>query len=98
MGISDIQLENQESSARRRDGDDLTEMEKLLNSGGGFGGQMGKKDLRDTFKKIRGELAQEEANSRVEPQDSAQKSALESDLDIPMHENSSPGGNTFVRN
>lgn len=66
---------------------------------------MGKKDLRDTFKKIRGELAQEEANSRVEPQDSAQKSAegLESDLDMPLHENSkhlmdSPGENTFVRN
>ena len=63
-------------------------MEKLLNSGGGFGGQIGKKDLRDTFKKIRGELAQEEANSRVEPQDSAQKSALESDMDMPLHENS----------
>ena len=78
-------------------------MEKLLNSGGGFGGQIGKKDLRDTFKKIRGELAQEEANSRVEPQDSAQKSALESDMDMPLHDNSkhlmeSPGENTFVRN
>ena len=66
---------------------------------------MGKKDLRDTFKKIRGELAQEEANTRVEPQDSAEKSAegLESDLDMPLHENSkhlmeSPGENTFVRN
>ena len=81
-------------------------MEKLLHSGGGFGGGVGKKDLRDTFKKIRGELAQEEADVQSLPdEDSAEKSgeALDSDLDLPLNENSkllmeSPGQNTFVMN
>ena len=35
--------------------DDIEEMEKLLKSGGAFGG----KGLGDTFKKIRGEIQQD---------------------------------------
>ena len=50
-------MDNQASSGRHigADGeDDMAEMEKLLKSGGAFGG---KQNLSNTFKKIRGEIA-----------------------------------------
>lgn len=48
--VSEIRTDNQMSGRQ----DDMAEMEKLLNSGGAFGG---KKDLGDTFKKINSEIA-----------------------------------------
>lgn len=52
--ISEIRADNPASS--KNDGaDDIEEMEKLLKSGGAFGG----KGLGDTFKKIRGEIQQD---------------------------------------
>jgi len=44
--------------------DDMAEMEKLLKSGGAFGGN---KNLSNTFKKIRGEIA---ANDEVNEDES----------------------------
>ena len=62
-------------------------MEKLLKSGGGFGG----KNLGESFKKIRNEIG-----------DAAGNSPGESDLDLPIGDSSklmeSEGQNTFVQN
>ena len=94
--ISEIREDNQASS--KKDGaDDIAEMEKLLKSGGAFGG----KGLGDTFKKIRGEIAAQDeqmaavsgrsgnssASKLLQQQqllgeNSAQKSGLESELDM----------------
>ena len=59
LQISEIRMDNQPSSGRHigADGEDeMAEMEKLLKSGGAFGGN---KNLSNTFKKIRGEIAAE---------------------------------------
>jgi len=84
----------------------MAEMEKLLISGGAFGG----KGLGDTFKKINNQLAQEElADDENQNQNSVyQRSGdgdevNESDFDGNIHDNSklmmeSPGQNTFVQN
>lgn len=101
LQMSEIRADNQNSDKKDgEDGDDMAEMEKLLKSGGAFGG---KQDLSDTFKKIRGEIEGQHDldDSRQQNDDSAQKSVMESDLDMPMHNNSkllmeSPGQNTFV--
>ena len=78
----------------------MEEMEKLLKSGGAFGG----KELGDTFKKIRGEIqlddfADNESDGSKMELPSAQKSGNESELDMnnsKMME--SPGQNTLVMN
>lgn len=58
LQISEIRADNQTSDKKDgEDGDDMAEMEKLLKSGGAFGG---KQDLSDTFKKIRGEIEGQE--------------------------------------
>ena len=61
--ISEIQVSDRPSS-RGKGGaeDDMAEMEKLLKSGGAFGG----KDLSNTFKKIRGELGNEPQDYEIE--------------------------------
>ena len=103
ISVSEIVDKNAGSSGKKADGeDDLAEMEKLLKSGGAFGG----KDLSNTFKKIRGEIAAADFNDEASiPNSSAKKNGmegnLESDIDMPMHDNSklmmeSPGSNTFV--
>ena len=85
--ISEIRADNPASS--KNDGaDDIEEMEKLLKSGGAFGG----KGLGDTFKKIRGEIQQDGLGE----ESSAQKSAMGSELDQKLME--SPGQNTLVMN
>ena len=56
--MSEIRVDNQDSVKKGEgDADDIAEMEKLLKSGGAFGG----KSLSKTFKKIRGEIAAAEA-------------------------------------
>lgn len=81
----------------------MAEMEKLLISGGAFGKN---NNLGDTFKKINNELAEKESGSQHQLS-MEQKSGVEfedqSDLDLPLHDNSklmmeSPGQNTFVQN
>ena len=58
LRISEIHLDNQGSAQKSgENGDDLAEMEKLLNSGGAFGKQG---DYRDTFKQMRVELENHE--------------------------------------
>ena len=60
---------NNDSSGKKGE-DDLAEMEKLLKSGGAFGG----KDLSNTFKKIRGEIAAAELkDGQVSNTDSSAK-------------------------
>ena len=57
--MSEIRVDNQDSVKKGEgDADDIAEMEKLLKSGGAFGG----KSLSKTFKKIRGEIAAAEAD------------------------------------
>jgi len=88
-------------------------MEKLLKSGGAFGGN---KNLSNTFKKIRGEIAAGQDDDIIDDDDldskhhgeSLQQSNLdddmnESDMDMALHDNSkllleSPGQNTLVQN
>ena len=80
-------------------------MEKLLKSGGAFGG---KQDLSDTFKKIRGELEGSnglDVNEGNIHQNGAQNMGIESAFDDPSENNNSskllmesPGQNTFVQN
>ena len=85
LRLSEIKLENQPSNQKGED--DIAEMEKLLKSGGGFGG----KNLGESFKKIRNEIG-----------DAAGNSPGESDLDLPIGDSSklmeSEGQNTFVQN
>ena len=97
--ISEIRDDNLTSS-KKDAADDMEEMEKLLKSGGAFGG----KELGDTFKKIRGEIqlddfADNESDGSKMELPSAQKSGNESELDMnnsKMME--SPGQNTLVMN
>ena len=69
-------------------------MEKLLNSGGAFGG----KDLSDTFKKMGSEFDGLDESAQQSGRDDAMGSEL--DLQIPEAEKvaESPGQNTFVQN
>ena len=61
--MSEIRVDNQDSVKKGEgDADDMAEMEKLLKSGGAFGG----KSLSKTFKKIRGEIAAAEADGDLE--------------------------------
>ena len=86
--ISEIREDDNQASSKKDGADDIAEMEKLLKSGGAFGG----KGLGDTFKKIRGEIAAQDeqmtgrsGNSSVakhQLENSAQKSGLESELDM----------------
>ena len=55
MLISEIRADDNQASSKKDAVDDIEEMEKLLKSGGAFGG----KGLGDTFKKIRGEIQQD---------------------------------------
>ena len=96
--ISEIRANDIQTSSEKGDGpdNDIEEMEKLLKSGGGFGGGKGFGNkgggLSETFKKIKGELQQDGEFP------SSQKSGLESD-DLGMNDNgSSPGQNTLVMN
>ena len=61
--MSEIRVGNQDSVKKGEgDADDIAEMEKLLKSGGAFGG----KSLSKTFKKIRGEIAAAEAEGDLD--------------------------------
>ena len=61
--MSEIRVDNQDSVKKGEgDADDIAEMEKLLKSGGAFGG----KSLSKTFKKIRGEIAAAEAEGDLD--------------------------------
>ena len=55
MLISEIRADDNQASSKKDAVDDIEEMEKLLKSGGAFGG----KGLGDKFKKIRGEIQQD---------------------------------------
>ena len=95
--------DHQLSSSKKGEGmDDMAEMEKMLKSGGVFGQS---NNLSDTFKKMQEEIGLAEGeDSEQQHEASIEKmSAIESDMDMSLHDNSklmmeSPGQNTFVQN
>jgi len=96
---NELQISEIRQSSGRQCGegeDDMAEMEKLLKSGGAFGVM----HLGNTFKKIRGELANNDSHRNEEAEDDMQ---MESELDMPLHDNSkllmdSPGQNNLALN
>ena len=106
--ISEIRADDNLTSSKKDAVDDMEEMEKLLKSGGAFGG----KGLGDTFKKIRGEIQQDGLASNYSGSKQSEKDLIassahrsggqESELDMNnsklMMESASPGQNTLVMN
>jgi len=74
----------------------MAEMEKLLKSGGAFGG---KQNLSNTFKRIRDEIQHEDESQEDQQEEQSEVNASDVDLDMPLHDNSkllmdSPVGET----
>ena len=97
LRMSAIQPDNA-SSGKKGDGEDeIAEMEKLLKSGGAFGG----KDLSNTFKKIRNQIDQDDSKHDL-PSSGKKKSGKfgksAEGLSDPALVMDSPSQNSFLQN